>query len=112
MKKFIEFWKHFFIIVWQVIKSMKSIRGFIALFISYMIFHGWAVVIFVIGSLTSQVYLMGLGTAVILFWFGPGTPLIPLIIITALILKRYVFFEKTENLNVKEKWKELNRKDK
>lgn len=111
MKKFIEFWKHFFIIVWHVIKSMKSIRGFIALFISYMIFHGWAVVIFVIGSLTSHVYLMGLGTAVILFWFGPGTPLIPLIIITALILKRYVFFEKTENLNVKEKWKELNRKD-
>lgn len=97
--------------VWHIIKSMKSRRGLLALFISYMLFHGWAVMILIIGSITNQLFFIGLGTLVILFWFGPGTPLIPLIIITALILRRYVFFEKIEAINIKEKWQELNRKD-
>ncbi len=96
--------------VWEIIKSMKSVRGIIALLISYMIYHGWAVIILVIGTLSGNAYLIGLGSAVILFWFGPGTPVIPLIIITAFIIRRYLLFEKNEALNLKEKWKELNEK--
>jgi hypothetical protein len=110
MKTFITFWKKFFVMVWEIIKSMNSIRGLIALFISYMIFHGWAVVALLLGSLSGNAYLIGLGTAVILFWFGPGTPVIPLIIITALFIRRYVLFEKKEKLDLKAKWKELNEK--
>lgn len=96
--------------IWEIIKSMKSVRGLIALFISYMMFHGWAVIFLIIGSLSSNGYFIGLGIAVILFWFGPGTPLIPLIIITALFIRRYLLFEKNEKLDLKAKWKELNNK--
>ena len=96
--------------VWEIIKSMKSVRGIIALLISYMIYHGWAVIVLVIGTFSGNAYLIGLGSAVILFWFGPGTPVIPLIIITALFIRRYLLFEKSEALNLKEKWKELNEK--
>ncbi|HOI86081.1 MAG TPA: hypothetical protein PLP48_08390 [Acholeplasmataceae bacterium] len=96
--------------VWEIIKSMKSVRGLIALFLSYMIFHGWAVVIFVLGTITGNAYLIGLGTAVILFWFGPGTPVIPLIIVTALFIKRYLLLDKKHRVNLREKWKELNQK--
>jgi hypothetical protein len=64
----------------------------------------------VIGTLTGNGYLIGLGSAVVLFWFGPGTPVIPLIIITALFIRRYLLFEKTEKLDLKAKWKELNQK--
>jgi hypothetical protein len=110
MKTFIDFWKKFFLMVWEIIKSMNSLRGLIALFISYMIFHGWAVIALLLGSLSGNAYLIGLGTAVILFWFGPGTPVIPLIIITALFIRRYVLFEKKEKLDLKTKWKELNEK--
>lgn len=110
MKTFIDFWKKFFLMVWEIIKSMNSLRGLIALFISYMIFHGWAVIALLIGSLSGNAYLIGLGTAVIVFWFGPGTPVIPLIIITALFIRRYVLFEKKEKLDLKAKWKELNEK--
>jgi hypothetical protein len=110
MKTFIDFWKKFFLMVWEIIKSMNSLRGLIALFISYMIFHGWAVIALLLGSLSGNAYLIGLGTAVILFWFGPGTPVIPLIIITALFIRRYVLFEKKEKLDLKAKWKELNEK--
>ena len=110
MKTFLNFWKKFFLMVWEIIKSMKSVRGIIALLISYMIYHGWAVIILVIGTLSGNAYLIGLGSAVILFWFGPGTPVISLIIITALFIRRYLLFEKNEALNLKEKWKELNEK--
>lgn len=96
--------------VWEIIKSMKSIRGLIALFLSYMIFHGWAVVVFVFGTITGNAYFIGLGTAVMLFWFGPGTPVIPLIIVTALFIKRYLLLDKKHRVNLREKWKELNQK--
>lgn len=110
MKKFIRFWEKFFLMVWEIIKSMKSLRGLIALFMSYMIFHGWAVLFLVFGTLAGKAFMISIGTAVILFWFGPGTPVIPLIIITALFIRRYILFEKTEKLDFKAKWKELNQK--
>jgi D-alanyl-lipoteichoic acid acyltransferase DltB (MBOAT superfamily) len=110
MKKFIRFWEKFFLMVWEIIKSMKSLRGLIALFMSYMIFHGWAVLFLVFGTFAGNAFIISIGTAVILFWFGPGTPVIPLIIITALFIRRYILFEKTEKLDFKAKWKELNQK--
>lgn len=110
MNKFVNFWKKFFLLVWEIIKSMNSLRGLIALFISYMIFHGWALILLLLGSFSGNAYLIALGSAVILFWLGPGTPVIPLIIITALFIRRYLLFEKKEKLNLKLKWQELNQK--
>ncbi len=112
MNKFILFWKNFWILIWELIKSMKSIRGVLSLLISYMIFHGWAVLFFLVGITTKNTWLIGVGTTVILFWFGPGTPLFPLIIITALIIQRYILLDRSNKIEIKSKWRELNEKSK
>jgi len=104
------FWKNFFIMVWEIIKSMKSIRGLISLFIAYMIFHGWALIFFIIGLLSGNGWFLGIGSAVMLFWFGPGTPVIPLIIVTAFIIQRYILMDQSNKISVKQKWIELNEK--
>ena len=109
MKKFVLFWKNFTIMVWEIIKSMKSVRGVIALFLSYMIYHGWAALFFITGVLFSNLWLLGIGTTVMLFWFGPGTPLIPLILVTALFIQRYILLDKSNKISLKEKWIELNK---
>jgi hypothetical protein len=108
MRRFKLFWETFFIMVWEVIKTMKTLRGMISLFIAYMIFHGWALLFFIIGTLTANAWLLGIGSFVLLFWFGPGTPVIPLILVTALLIQRYVFFDSTNQVKIKDKWKELN----
>jgi hypothetical protein len=108
MKKFILFWKTFFIMVWEVITTMKTLKGLLSLLISYMLFHGWAVLFFIIGTISGNAWLIGIGSAVILFWFGPGTPVIPLILVVALIIQRYVFFESTHQMSIKDKWEEIN----
>ena len=94
--------------VWDVITTMKTLKGLISLFISYMLFHGWAVLFFVIGTISGNGWLIGIGSAVMLFWFGPGTPVIPLILVVALMIQRYVFFESTHQVSIKEKWREIN----
>ena len=98
--------------VWEIIKSMKSFRGVISLFIAYMIFHGWAALFFLLGITTQNAWLIGLATTVMLFWFGPGTPLIPLIIITALFIQRYILLDQSNKVQIKAKWKELNEQSK
>lgn len=103
-RRFKRFWIHFFMIVWEVIKSMKSIRGLISLFISYMIFQGWAVLFLIFGN----AWMKGIGAGVITFWFGPGTPTIPIILIVALFIQRYLLLDHSNQLHLKEKWIELN----
>ncbi len=112
MKRFVHFWKTFFRMVWEIIKSMKTIRGLIALFISYMLFHGWAVLLLLAGTLFSNPLWIALGSTVILFWLGPGTPIIPLIIVVAFAIKRYLLLDKSERIHLKELWIKLNEKSK
>ncbi len=111
LHKFIRFWKVFFLTVWAIIKEMRTVRGIIALLISYMIYHGWAVFFVVFGTIVGNAWMVGVGTAVILFWFGPGTPVIPLTIITALAIQRFILFDKKNMTNIKDKWIELNEKE-
>lgn len=112
MKRFIHFWKTFFLMIWEIIKSMKTFRGLIALGISYMIFHGWAVLLLLAGTILSNPLWIAIGTSVILFWFGPGTPIIPLIIVVAFAIKRYLLLDKSERIHWKELWIKLNEKSK
>lgn len=98
--------------VWEIIKSMRSVRGLISLFVAYMIFHGWALIFFIIGTLSGNAWLLGIGSAVMLFWFGPGTPVIPLIIVTALFIQRYLLMDKSNKISIRDKWKSLNEKEK
>ena len=110
--KFSRFWIVFGLTVWEIIKEMKSVRGILALFISYMIYHGWAVFFVAFGTITHNGWLVGVGTTVMLFWFGPGTPVIPLIIVTALFIQLYILFDKKNMFSIKDKWKALNQKEK
>ncbi|MCK9236119.1 MAG: hypothetical protein WC225_02130 [Acholeplasmataceae bacterium] len=110
MKKFLSFWARFFLFVWEMIKSMSNVRGVIALFISYMIYQGWAVVFLIVGIITKNAWLIGVGGAVIAFWVGPGTPTIPLVIVTAFFIKRYLLFDRSDPRKLKEIWRELNEK--
>lgn len=87
-------------------------RGLISLFIAYMIFHGWALIFFFTGLLIGNAWLIGVGSAVMLFWFGPGTPVIPLIIVTALFIQRYILMDHSNKIEIKDKWNELNQYDK
>lgn len=96
--------------VWEIIKSMRTLRGLIALFISYMMFHGWAVVLLLLGTMIANPIWIAIGTTVILFWLGPGTPIIPLVIFVAFVIKRYIFLDKSERMNFRNLWKELNEK--
>ena len=105
-RQFKQFWIRFFIIVWEVVKSMKSIRGLISLFISYMIFQGWAFLFILFGN----AWMKGIGAAVITFWFGPGTPTIPIILIVALFIQRYILLDFSNQFHLKVKWIELNQR--
>ncbi len=109
--KFEHFWIKFFKVVWAIVKSMNTLRGYIALILSYCIYHGWAVAFVVIGTCMGNAWMIGIGTGVILFWFGPGTPLIPLVIVTALFIQRYILFDKSHSINIKDKWKELTKEE-
>lgn len=111
-QKFIRFWKVFFLTVWAIIKEMKTVRGIVALFISYMFYHGWAMVLVIINLVKGVYWQAGLAGIVIALWAGPFTPLIPLIIVTALLIQRYILFDKSNMINIKEKWIELNEKEK
>ena len=106
-KQFKLFWKAFFILVWDVIKTMKTLRGLIALGISYMLFQGWAILFILFGN----AYLKGVGALVLAFWFGPGTPTIPLILVAALLIQRYILLDSSNHMRLKEKWKQLSKKD-
>jgi NADPH2 dehydrogenase len=83
---------------------MKSFRGLISLFIAYMIFQGWAVLFIIFGN----AWMKGIGAGVIAFWFGPGTPTIPLILIFALLIQRYVLLDSSNSFHLKSRWQILN----
>lgn len=69
--------------------------------ISFFIFYGWVLLLLGIGSLLKNVWMISTATAVILFWAGPGTPLIPIILISALLIQRFIFLDKSNVKNLK-----------
>lgn len=110
--KFLVFWKVFFLFCYKLILSMKTGRGILALFLSYLIFHGWAVVFIVFGTITDNLVLVTIGTTVVLFWLGPFTPLIPLIFVTAFIIQRYLLFDKSRPFKIKQVWQMIKEEEK
>lgn len=54
--------------------------------IAYMIYHGWALLFFLLGIASSNAWLIAIGSTVMLFWFGPSTPVVPLIIVTGIFI--------------------------
>lgn len=94
MRKILSGFVTLFKDVWYVIRGMFSWRGLLALFISFMVYEGWAFLFIVFGTIIPNVWMTTVGTAVVLMWVGPGTPLIPIIVITALGIQRFIFRER------------------
>lgn len=92
MKRFIDFWKHFWIGIFRVIKQIGSIRGIIALILTWLLLSGVGVIF--VGIILNNAYLVGLGGTMIAFWLAPFTPLIPITIAISMLVQRYVFQDK------------------
>lgn len=86
--------KKFFKGLWRLIKSMGTIKGLISLFLSFMIYVGWAIVLLIIGIIIGDAWLISVGTGTILFWAGPFTPMWMLIIGTAIFIQRFILRDK------------------
>jgi hypothetical protein len=97
IKKIIRFFVNLFKLIWETIKTMKTWRGVVSLFISLMIFAGWAYVLIVVGTIIRNPSMVAIGTAVALFWAGPFTPLIPIVLIVAFLIQRYIFRDRSND---------------
>lgn len=86
--------KKFFKWLWELIKSFNTPKGLISLFISFMIFCGWALVFVGIGIATSNAKLITIGTAVIVFWSAPFTPMWPIIVAVAVFIRKFILKER------------------
>jgi len=72
MRKIIDFWKHFWLGVWRIVKQIGSIRGIIALICSWVVLS--VVGIGFIGIVLKNGYLISLGGTIMAFWIAPFTP--------------------------------------
>ena len=102
IRRIIRFFINLFILIWRTILTMKTVRGILALFLSFMLFVGWAYVFIIIGIILLSPALTAIGTTVALFWFGPFTPLIPITVLTAFFIQRYIFRDRTNDEALKE----------
>lgn len=105
----------FFKGIWQFIKRFfTSWKGIVSFIISFSLYVGWAIAFVVIGIIFGNAWLYSTGTAVVLFWAGPFTPMWLLIVSTALVLQRYVFRDKKSMgwKEIKQYWKDEIKKEK
>ena len=110
MKRFIDFWKRFWIGIWCIIKQIGSVRGVIALILTWLLLSGVGVGF--VGIVLKNGYLMGLGGTMVAFWVAPFTPLIPITIAVSMLIQRYVFRDKRVGWsNIKSQFKEAFAKD-
>jgi len=95
--RFWELFKSFWKLVWKLVLEMRSVRGVIALLITWLTLSGVGLII--IGFIIKNAWLIGVGTAMWLFWLAPLTPLIPITLAVAVFIKRYILRDKKEIKN-------------
>ncbi len=99
---FINIWKA----IWELLKQMGSIKGVISFSIVWIILSG--VGLMIIGFIIRNAYLKYIGGIIFLFWLGPMTPLVPLVIALALVFQRYVLRDKSVGIYIiKESFKKI-----
>ena len=110
MNRFIDLWKQFWIGVWRIIKQIGSVRGVIALILTWLALSGVGVGF--VGIILNNAYLVGLGGTIVAFWVAPFTPLIPICIAIAMLFQRYVLRDKSVGWKqIKAQFKEAFAKD-
>lgn len=99
---FINIWKA----IWELLKQMGSIKGVISFSIVWIILSG--VGLMIVGFIIRNAYLKYIGGIIFLFWLGPMTPLVPLVIALALVFQRYVLRDKSVGIYIiKESFKKI-----
>lgn len=83
----------------ETFKQMKSIRGIIALLISYLTLSG--AILIPIAMITNTPALYHIATAMMIFWSMPLiTPLIPITILVSMVITKYIFRDKRINMGL------------
>ena len=95
MKKILLYVWNILRAVWRVILGLGTVKGLLALFISFTIYYGWAVALIIIGTIYAKYqWMIAVGMSVIVFWAGPFTPFFPILITTTLFIQRYILRDK------------------
>lgn len=84
-------WRRFWLGIWKVIKSMGW-KGIISFCFVWLILSGVGII--GVGFIIRNGWLIGVGTAIFIFWAGPGTPLVPITIAIAMLFQRYILRDK------------------
>ena len=96
IKKFFKWlwgiFKNTFILVGNILKSMWTFRGVIALLISFSIWVGWAIVFVIIGIIHKVPKLYITGTGVMTFYSGPF-PMWVFITGTGWVVQKFILFD-------------------
>lgn len=94
MKKIVRLYKRFWTWLKGLIRSFNTVRGLISLFISFMIFCGWALVFIGLGIAFKNAKLVAIGSSVIMFWSAPLTPMWGTIILVAVFIRKKILKDK------------------
>ena len=77
-----------------------------------MLLEGWAILLIVLGTVFQNPKMIGIGSMVVAIWLGPGTPLLILILAFALVIQKFIFFDKSITWkNIKNEFKKAFTKE-
>lgn len=94
--------KRFLRQLWEFIKSFNTTKGYISLFIAFTIMYGWVIAFFVIGTIRRDVYLIGIATTVAVFWAGPFTPFVLILVGLTRFIQKIILRDKAVPKHIKE----------
>jgi len=80
----------FFKFLWVLLKSFWTKKGIISFIIAFMTVEGWAIVFMILGLITKNYKLLGIGSGVTLMWAGPFTPMWMIIAALAFCLQKFI----------------------
>lgn len=90
IQQFIHLTITFFKAIYRLILGLRTPKGLLSLFISFVIFYGWALAFIVYGTLTKNPWFISIGTSVVVFWMAPFTPFFAITIFTTLFIQRVI----------------------
>lgn len=98
--------------IYGVIKQMEGWKAKLSFFLSFMLLEGWAILLIILGTVFQNPKMIGIGSMVVAIWLGPGTPLLILILAFALVIQKFIFFDKSITWkNIKNEFKKAFTKE-
>lgn len=79
----------------EVFRQINSWQGWLSYGIVWLILSGAGLLI--VGFIIKSHMIKSVATTIIIFWTGPGTPLVPIALATGLTFQRYVLGDKSVN---------------